>query len=282
VTRQSRVVRPALTVRRTRRPPRSARPVRALVTGASEGIGAGFARALADRGVDLVLVARREHRLRRLGDTLPVDVEVLAADLAVPDGRATVAARLRERYRPVDLLVNNAGFGTYGASAAQDEATSSAMVAVNVTAVVELTHAVLPGLLERGRGGVINVGSTAGFRPNPYAAVYGASKAFVNAFTQAVHEELRGSPVRVLLVAPGSTATGFQRVAGLEPDAVPSSLRMQVEPVVDAALRAFAGRRAVCVPGALPALAGFASDLAPSAVSRRATALVHRSRMGRA
>jgi uncharacterized protein len=254
--------------------------LRALVTGASAGLGECFARRLADRGVDLVLVARREAPLRALADELPVDVEVLTADLADREDLAAVEERLARDEEPVDLLVNNAGFGAFGEVAGLDTDRLTEMVDVNVTALVRLTRAALPVLIERGRGGIINVGSTAGFQPNPHSAVYGASKAFVRSFTEAVHEELRGRPVHVMLLAPGVTATEFQSVAGVAEGAVPAVATMRAQPVVDTALNAFASGDAVCVPGLANRVSAFGSQLIPSAVTRRASDVLHRRYVG--
>jgi uncharacterized protein len=249
---------------------------RALVTGASDGIGEGFARALAARGVALVVTARREDRLHLLATEVPVDVEVVAADLAAPAQRVALCERLRDRERPVDLLVNAAGFGAYGPFIAMEAARAQDMLAVNVDALVDLTHAALPGMVERGHGAVVNVGSIAGYAPGPHAAVYAASKAFVASFTQALREELRRSDVRMMLLAPGVTDTGFQAAAGVDPLAIPSLVRMEVAPVVAAALRDLARDRAVSVPGGLNRLTAAAGTLAPDAVSRRVSSAVHR------
>ncbi len=256
-----------------------ARIERALVTGASSGIGAAFARALAQRGVHPVLVARREDRLKGLADALVrdhgVDAEVLVADLADAADLERVAERLRREERAVDLLVNNAGFGAYGPVHRADPDLLARMVAVNITAVVQLTRAFLPGLLARPRGGVINVGSTAGERPGPHAADYGASKAFVNRWTEALHEELRGSGVRVLLLAPGFTATEFQQVAGVAADAAPAALAADADEVVTAGLAAFAAGRAVCVPGAADRVLLQAARILPRAAVRRISGMIH-------
>lgn len=250
--------------------------LRALVTGASAGIGATFARRLAERGVDLVLVARRESRLRELADELPVDVEVVVADLSDRADLHRLEARLDDRERPVDLLVNNAGFGAYGDAVELDAELQSAVIDVNVTALVRLTRAALPGLLERGRGGIINVGSTAGFQPTPHSATYGASKAFVRSFTEAVHEELRGTPVQALHLAPGITATEFQEVSGVSLRRLPDAAVMTTQQVVDSALTAFARGDAVCVPGLANRATTVGARLAPAVVTRRLSALFHR------
>jgi len=261
------------------------RIARALVTGASSGIGTEFARQLAARGVDLVLLARREDRLAALADELTAAhgsaVEVVVADLAVRADRQAVVARLSTHEDPVDLLVNNAGLGAYGAVATQDPALLHRMVEVNVTAPLELTRAALPGMLERDRGGVINVGSTAGERPGPHAAVYGASKAFVNRCTEAVHEEVRGTGVRVLLLAPGFTATEFQAVAGVRDGAAPAVLAATPEQVVTAGLEAFAAGRAVCVPRAADRALLQVARALPRATVRRVSGLVHARGGGR-
>lgn len=245
---------------------------RAVVTGASAGIGECLAHRLAARGIDLVLVARREDRLRRLAAALPVDVEVVGADLSDPLSLGRVEARVAATTDPVDLLVNNAGAGAYGDLAAMDPATGDALIGVHVLATTRLTRAVLPQLLARNQGGVINVGSTAGYQPGPHAAVYGASKAYIRSFTEAVHEEVRGSGVHVLLLAPGVTATEFSTVAGVRDGAVPAALVMDPDDVALAALRAFAGRRPVCVPGAINRIMAVGAQLVPSRLSRRLSA----------
>jgi uncharacterized protein len=253
---------------------------RALVTGASAGLGEQFARQLAQRKVALTLVARRRDRLEELAAQLDVDVEVLPADLTDPGDRELIERRLRAVDRPVDLLVNNAGFGSYGEFARLEIDAQERMVELNTLALMRLTHAAVGGQLARGRGGVINVGSTAGFQPDPHAATYGATKAFVRSFTEALAEELRGQPVRVMLLAPGFTETEFQEVAEIEPGLLPRAARMSAEPVVAAALRDFARGRTVSVPGAANSLGAVGADLVPSAISRRVSGLVHRRFVG--
>jgi uncharacterized protein len=254
---------------------------RALVTGASAGIGEEFARQLAARDVALTLVARRRDRLETLASELPVDVEVLPADLTDREELAAVERRLASLEDPVDLLVNNAGFGLYGDHAELDMERQQTMIELNVLALTRLARAALGQQLQRGRGGVINVGSTAGFQPNPQGAVYGGTKAFVRSFTEALAEEVRREPVHVMLLAPGFTDTEFQGVAGVVDGAMPDPARMTAEPVVAAALRDFARDRVVCVPGAANALAARGSDVTPSAVSRRLSGAVHRRFVGR-
>ncbi len=249
---------------------------RALVTGASAGIGERFAHHLAERGVELVLVARRRDRLEALASRLPVDVEVVVADLSHPDDLAAVSAQVADLDRPVDLLVNNAGFGAYGPVTEQDPTIVQQLLDVNVTAVVQLTRAALPQLLVRGRGGVINVGSTAAYRPGPYSAVYGASKAFVRSFTEAVYEEVRGSGVHVLLLAPGFTATEFQAAAGAGAGAVPTRFAASADTVARAGLAAFAAQRPVCFPTVADRVLAHVSELVPGPFPRRISGLLHR------
>ncbi|AMV20512.1 SDR family NAD(P)-dependent oxidoreductase [Planctomyces sp. SH-PL14] len=183
----------------------------ALITGASAGIGAGFARELAARGMTLILVARNEAALDALAaelkSTCGVPVHVIPADLSREAAAAEVTAAVAERGLAVDLLVNNAGVMTYGAFETIDPARDHAEVMINITALVGLTHAFLPGMLERRFGGVINVASIAGFQPIPYLAVYAATKAFVISFSVALWEECRDRNVCVLGLCPGTTTT---------------------------------------------------------------------------
>lgn len=188
----------------------------ALVTGASSGIGEAVVRELARRGVGrVVLVARRADRLEHLAAALDgVDAEVLTADLADPDQRARVEERLAQDEHPVDLLVNNAGFGTSGPFAELDPAEEEREVLVNVVALQQLTRAALPGMLERRRGAVVNMASMATLIPLPKMATYAATKAFVTSFSEALHEETRGTGVTVSAALPGFTRTEFQERLG--------------------------------------------------------------------
>ena len=221
----------------------------ALVTGASSGIGEEFARALSRRGYELVLVARREDRLRALADELPGEAHVVACDLAVDAD--SVAEQVDALGLSVDLLVNNAGYGTYGRFLDQDPEREALEVRLNCEAVVRLTHAFLPGMVSRGRGGVITVASTAGMQPLPYEAVYAATKAFARSFSDGLHTELRGTGVRVLAVNPGPVPTEWQEVAGHTPDSKPRGIPGEIPPaqVVDEALVAYDAGRRTMVPG---------------------------------
>ncbi|MDV6374067.1 SDR family NAD(P)-dependent oxidoreductase [Deinococcus arenicola] len=194
-------------------------PSTALITGASSGIGAAIARQLAARGANVILVARSEGKLRALADELSlqydVEAEVMAADLSRPDAGKALQAQVQARGLQVDLLVNNAGFGGFSEFAQQDQAEIGEMIAVNITALTDLTRRFLPGMLERGRGRVLNVASTAAFIPGPLMAVYYATKAYVLSLSEAVNEELRGTGLSVTALCPGPVETGFQDASNL-------------------------------------------------------------------
>lgn len=190
----------------------------AVVTGASSGIGEAFARALAQRDYDLVLCARRRERLEALAEALRdsngVEVHVVPADLANPAGVDDLLQAIERLGTAVDLLVNNAGFGSYGAFHDLPLGRELAMVDLNVRALVALTGSLLPGMIARGKGTILQVASTTSFQPVPYMAVYGATKSFVLSFSEAVAQECAGTGVRVISVCPGHTPTEFQQVSG--------------------------------------------------------------------
>lgn len=245
----------------------------ALVTGASSGIGEEFARALAARGCDLVLVARREDRLKDLADRLAgaygTRTETLAADLADADGLAAAETRLADAARPVDLLVNNAGMGEGGPLTEQSADVQEKVAGLNVIAPVRLTRALLPGLLERGRGGVINVASLSGMLPGqPDGGMYAASKAFLASYGQSVAIELGSHGLRATTVCPGFVRTELTR--GLQDRRPPSIVWVPVERVVADTLRAFAARRPLVVPGVQYKLADAAIRLLPRPALRAA------------
>jgi short-subunit dehydrogenase len=221
----------------------------ALVTGASSGIGEQFARQLSPRGYQLILVARRRDRLEALAGELPGAAHVVPCDLAAES--QSLAGSVAELGLDVDLLVNNAGFGAYGSFVDIDPARDAEQVRVNCEAVVILTHAFLPAMLERRRGGVIVVASTAGMQPLPYETTYSASKAFALNFTEALNEELRGSGVRVMAVNPGPVPTEWQAVAGhddTDDPVVPTEIT--AEQVVRESLDAYDRGRRSFIPGA--------------------------------
>jgi uncharacterized protein len=222
----------------------------ALVTGASSGIGEAFARALAARGADLILVARSADRLRALADELArrdgVRTDVVVADLSEERAPERVFGEMQAIGQRVDILVNCAGFATHGRFEALDRQREHQEAMLNVMAVVDLTHLFLPAMVAREQGAIINVASTAGFLPAPYLATYGASKAFVLSFSEALWAENRRRGVRVLALCPGATDTRFFDVAG--PDAQ-FGARMSAQQVVRAALHALERNRPTVVPG---------------------------------
>lgn len=244
----------------------------ALITGGTSGIGAEFARQLASMGHDLVLVARDAARLEEIAEQLRgrhrVDVEVLPADLSDRAQLATVEARLSDRARPVDLLVNNAGFGTNTLFLDSDLDAEQQQLDVLVTAVLRLTHAALPGMVARGTGGVINVSSIAGFIAG---GTYSAAKSWVTVFSEAVDRQLHGTGVHVTAVCPGFTHTQFHQRAGMDVDHVPDWMWLDAPDVVRAALVDLRRGRPVSVPGAqYKALSTLARYL-PRPVVRRAS-----------
>lgn len=245
----------------------------ALVTGASSGLGEQFARQLSARGYDLVLVARREQRLQAIADELPGDAVVVSHDLAADPGG--LVDRVDELELEVDLLVNNAGFGTYGRIWEIEEGRDAELVRLNCEAVVVLTRAFLPPMLGRRRGGVIVVASTAGMQPLPYEATYAASKAFALSYTEALSEELRGTGVRALAVNPGPVPTEWQQVAGHDDvGVVPGEI--PAEQCVAEALEAWdAGRRTV-IPGRLMRWVMRGSRLGPRALQLRVAERLYR------
>jgi short-subunit dehydrogenase len=254
----------------------------ALVTGASTGIGRAFAAGLAARGNDVVLVARDAGRLDALARELTtahgVTAIALPADLVTAKGLTAVGDRLVDADVPIDVLVNNAGFGTYGRFADLDVDHEAEEVELNVVALLRLTHAALGAMQARGTGSIVNVASIAGYQPSPGGATYGATKAFVHSFTHAVREEARGSGVQVMLVNPGYTHTEFHARAGLGATAVPELLWQTPETVVATALRDLDRGRAVSIPGAFNRTAAAFSSVAPAGLTRRvAGAIIKRT-----
>jgi uncharacterized protein len=244
----------------------------ALVTGASSGIGAALCRLLAAQGVDLVLVARDRERLDKLAAELgadgAVEVEMLVADLADPAGLRRVEHRIGDAARPLDLVVNNAGFGTYGPFASLDVDGEAREIAVNVTALVRLTHAALVPMLARGRGTVLNVSSVAGLQATPGNATYGATKAFVSSFGEALAGEVARTGVTVTTVLPGFTRTEFPRRAGIEGRKIPAPLWQTAGEVAGEALDAARAGRPWHITGRHNQALVAASALTPRRLKR--------------
>ena len=238
----------------------------ALVTGASSGLGEGFARRLAAEGAALVLTARRRPALDALAAELRrthgTEVAVLPADLAASDGAAGLADRLAADGTRIDVLVNNAGFGAHGVLAHSDPDRLAAMIQVNVAALTVLTARLLPGMVERRAGIVLNLASTAAMQPLPNMAVYAATKAYVLAFSEAVAVEAAPAGVRVLAVSPGPTATEFFDVASDRARPSGSSLR-SVDQVVATTFAALGRGRTSVVDGAFNTVQSVAPRLLP-------------------
>lgn len=246
-----------------------------LVTGASSGIGLELAKCFAAEGRRLILVARKRAALQALAAELHrvhgTQSEVLTADLAEPKAPERVFEHLQTNDTKVDVLVNNAGFGAHGQFAELPVARQLEMLQVNVVALTHLTRLLLPGMLQRKRGGILNVASTAAFQPGPGMAVYYATKAFVLSFSEAISEELAGSGVTVSALCPGPTATNFAEAANAHFSRKFMRATMSAEAVAQIGHRGFRSGRAVVVTGARNRLLSFSVRLAPRALVRKIT-----------
>lgn len=228
----------------------------ALITGASSGLGVDFAELLAADGYDVILVARTESRLREVAEKLArqygVQTFVIPSDLSLPSAPEAIASELQSRRLDVDVLVNNAGYGMFGPFVETDLRKELDMIAVNITALTHLTKLVVPAMVRRGSGRVLNVASTAAFQPGPLMAVYYATKAYVLSFSEALRNELNGTGVTVTALCPGPTKTGFQDAADLhESRLLRLNKPMQSRKVAAAGLRGMHRGRSVVVPGAM-------------------------------
>ncbi len=250
----------------------------ALVTGATAGIGAAFARHLATAGYHLVIVARDAARLEQCRATLLAcgapDVVTMAADLVVPEQRATVAARLAEG---VDLLVNNAGIGLGKDFLEATEAELVGQLEINVTAVVALTHAALPAMVARRHGGVINVASVAGLIPGR-GTTYAGSKAYVISFSEGLAMSLAGTGVRVQALCPGFVRTEFHQRASIDMSRTPARAYVDIDELVVTSLRDLRANRIVCVPGGLYRAIAVAARLLPRPLVRSVATKVNNNR----
>jgi hypothetical protein len=249
----------------------------ALVTGASAGLGEHLARLFVADGHDVVVVARRREKLEALAAELQAaragaKVHVIAEDLGKPGAAGLVFSELSARGVDVEFLVNNAGFGGVGAFVKRELARESEMMQLNIVTLVQLTHMLLPGMIARGSGKILNLGSTAGFLPGPFMAVYYASKAFVNSFTEALAVELEGTGVTATVSCPGATLTEFGRVSGNEKSALFKSNVMGAEEVAQDAYRAMMRGQVMTIPGGMNKLRMASLRIAPRGVARKIAA----------
>lgn len=252
----------------------------ALITGASSGIGTDLARCFARAGSDVVLLARREGALNDLAadlrDTFGVATYVLPADLSEPGVGTAVTGRLRDMNLRVDVLVNNAGFGGRGRFVDMDDQRQVGMIGVNVTALTHLTRLLLPGMIERRRGGILNVGSTAGFQPGPNMAVYYATKAYVLSFSEALAQEVRGTGVTVTCLAPGPTKTEFAEQAGMgDAFLFESGAAMSSAAVAEHGYNAFRDGETLAIPGFPNKAGAFATRFLPRSLASKVAAYLH-------
>jgi len=245
----------------------------ALITGASSGIGLELAELFAADGSDLVLVARREDRLKELADRLEteygVKVHVLPKDLSEPKAPDEIFAQLKKEKIQVDVLVNNAGFGVKGIIPEIDLDQQLDMVQVNVKALTHLTRLFLPGMIERGYGGVLNVGSLAAFQPGPNLAVYFATKAYVLSYTEALAEEISNPDIKISCLAPGPVRTEFGEKSDLEDSLLFKVSLMDSEPVVRAGYEGFRKGKVIVIPGLKQQIVPFLNRFTPRSVVRK-------------
>jgi len=253
---------------------------RALVTGASAGIGKAMVQELARHGTELVLVARNADRLERIAGSLEVPAEVLPADLCDRTQLDAVARRCAAADDPIDLLVNNAGIWSFGALIGPSGDVAEKMVALNVAAVVALSRAAAGQMVANRRGAILNISSIAGSQPLPFEAVYAASKVFVTYFGQGLHEELRDTGVTVTTVAPGLTRSELHARAGQQRQIsrAPGWLWMEAEQVAHLALRAASRRKIVYTPGLGYKIASSLAEVMPRTVNRKMAAMINRGR----
>jgi short-subunit dehydrogenase len=245
----------------------------ALITGASSGIGLGIARLFAADDSNLVLVARREDRLKALADELKsefgVDVFILPKDLSEKNAPREIFEELQKEGIQIDVVVNSAGFGSRGGFAELGEESQMDMLQVNIAALTHLTRLFLPGIIERGRGGILNVGSLAGFLPGPNLAVYYATKAYVLSFTEALSEEIRNPNIKITCLAPGPVRTEFGSKSELDDSLLFKMSLMDVEPVVKAGYEGFRKGDVIVLPGMKQKLIPFLLRFMPRFLVRK-------------
>lgn len=255
----------------------------ALITGASVGIGYELAKQFARAGRDLILVARNEAKLQEVAAEMKTlgapSAEVMVADLSQASAAADLVSRLGDR--PVDELINNAGFGAVGPFTEIDRARQLEMIQVNITALVDLTHLLLPQMIARKTGGILNVASTAGFQPGPFMAIYYATKAFVLSFSEAIGEELKSTGVRVSALCPGPTHSEFRQRAKMEESGVFKTSYIPVasaEDVAIAGFKGFARGKRVIVPGLVNKLGVATVRMTPRKLAAKVAAKINRNK----
>ena len=248
----------------------------ALITGASSGIGKAFAEALAAGGANVILVARSSNKLNLLAAAITkqyrVNAKVIVADLREEKAPGKIYTTVQKFRLPVDMLINNAGFGTHGLFHVQSTEVEYDEIMVNVSALVQLTHLFLPGMLKKKDGIIVNVASNAAFQPVPYMAVYGATKAFVLSFSEALWAEYRKDGIRVLALCPGATDTNFSKVVGTEDSMV--GRKRSTDSVVATALKALERGKSCAIDGNLNYLLANLIRLSPRGVTAKMTAQV--------
>ena len=251
-----------------------------LVTGASSGIGLELAKLFAQNGSNLVIVARREDRLKQLAKSFEEDygseVTVIAKDLSHENAAKEIFDFLDKNNIEIDVLVNNAGFGAVGKFSDIDHKRQINMLQLNINALTSLTHCFLPKMINRNSGGILNVGSLAGFQPGPYAAVYYATKAYVLSFTESLSEELKDSNVKVSCLALGPTKTEFGEVSGLDKSTLFSFGVMSAVDVARIGYNGFRNGTTVIIPGLINKLLPFMVRISPRFLVRAITSRLNR------
>lgn len=256
----------------------------AVITGASAGLGVHFAEHLAAARRDLLLVARRADRLDALAARLRAEhgitVDVIAIDLSAPDAPRALIDQAHARGLSITMLINNAGFGARGAFDGLDLARQAEMIDLNCRALMALCHLVLPGMIARGQGEILNVASTAAFQPGPWMAVYYATKAFVLSFSEALHEEVKDKGVRVSALCPGPTRTEFADVADMSDSELFKRFASDANAVARDGLAALRANRAVKVSGVLNAVMAGSIRFTPRGLARRIAGSLQKARSG--
>ncbi len=244
-----------------------------LITGASSGLGMELAKLFAADGSDLVLVARREERLNELAQQLKsehgIEVHVLPKDLSKKTAPKEIFSHLNKEKVQIDVVVNNAGFGNKGHIAELDTDLQLDMIQVNLVALTHLTRLFLPGIIERGHGGILNVGSLAGFQPGPNLAVYFATKAYVLSFTEALAEEISNPDIKISCLAPGPVKTEFGEKSDLEDSLLFKMSLMEMEPVVKAGYQGFRNGQTIVIPGLKQQIVPFLNRFTPRLLVRK-------------